>query len=290
MLHTLVGYVDRPTGMQLLVYVFVVALIGGLTLTSRRPGSIKTAGILAVATLTVALLMLFSASPADAGYKVYYPKVEHGESEIELRGHVDVDKDPGMNNAQGYKLGVGHGFTEFWFTELYVDVKKDAGDSSYATDSYEWENLFQLTEPGKYWADFGFAAEYNHARKSIDPNEWELMPIVQKQLGQHLITLNVPFVYETGNNAAKKWELEYAWQYKWLGNPALEFGLEGYGKLGEATNWNPSSQQIHQIGPSLFGKLKDDARRAWKYQLGILFGLTTSTPDKVLYGNLEYEF
>lgn len=288
-LHTLVGYVDRPAGMQLLVYVFAVALIGGLTMASRKPGSIKTAGVLAVATLAVFVLTLFSVSPVHAGYKVYYPKVEQGESELELRGHVDYDKDPAIDNAQSFKVGVGHGFTSYWFTELYVEAKKNAGDSNYETEAYEWENLFQLTEPGKYWADTGFAIEYAHARESTDPNEWELMPIVQKQLGRQLITLNIPFVYETGNNAAKVWELEYAWQYKWLGNPLLEFGIEGYGKLGEVTNWSPSSQQEHQMGPSLFGKFKTDVRHAWKYQLGILFGLTESTPEKTLYGILEYE-
>jgi high-affinity iron transporter len=290
MLHTLVGYVDRPAGMQLLVYLSAVALIGGLTLAAGKPEAIKTAGVAATVTLAVVLLMLFSVSPAHAGHKVYYPKVERGETEIELRGHADFDKDPAIDNAQTCKVGVGHGFTDFWFTEIYVEVKKDAHNSSYSTEAYEWENLFQLTDPGKYWADMGFNIEYAHARKSTVPSEWELIPIVQKQLGQQLITLNVPFVYETGNNAAKKWGLEYAWQYKWLGNPALEFGFEGYGKLGEASNWSPASQQTHQLGPSLFGKLKTDVRHAWKYQLGILFGLTESTPQKTLYGNLEYEF
>ena len=129
-----------------------------------------------------------------------------------------------------------------------------------------------------------------YARKSTDANEWELVPLVQKQFGQHLLTLNVPFVYETGKTGAREWELEYAWQYKWLGNKALEFGLEGYGKLGEVTHWNPSSERVHQIGPSLFGKVKTNARHAWKYQLGLLFGLTSSAPDKTLYGTLEYEF
>ncbi len=290
MLHTLVGYVDRPAGMQLLVYGFAVVVIGGLTLAARKPETIKTAGVLATAILAVALLMLFTVSPVHAGHKVYYPKVEQGETEIELRGHTYYDKDPALDTTQSYKVGVGHGFTDFWFTEVYVEVKKDAGGSSYATEAYEWENLFRLTEPGKYWADIGFNIEYSHARKSTDPNEWELIPIVQKQLGQQLITLNVPFVRETGNNAAKKWELEYAWQYKWLGNQALEFGLEGYGKLGEATNWDSSSQQKHQMGPSLFGKIKTDVLGAWKYQLGVLFGLTSATPGKTLYGYLEYEF
>jgi high-affinity iron transporter len=68
MLHTLVGYVDRPAGMQLLVYVFAVALIGSLTMAARKPGVIKTARVLAVATLAVALLTLITALPAHASY------------------------------------------------------------------------------------------------------------------------------------------------------------------------------------------------------------------------------
>jgi hypothetical protein len=40
----------------------------------------------------------------------------------------------------------------------------------------------------------------------------------------------------------------------------------------------------------LFGKIKTDSRSAWKYQLGVLFGLTGVTPDNTLYGYLEYEF
>lgn len=290
MLHTLVGYVDRPAGMQLLVYVFAVALIGGLTLAARKPGTIKTAGALAVATLAIALLILFTTSPVHASYKVYYPQVVKGESEIELRGFVYYDKDPGIDNTQSYKLGAGHSFTDYWFTEVYAEVNKPADDSSYAVGAYEWENLFQLTATGKYWADFGFGVEYAHAHKSTDPNEWELMPIAQKQVGRQLITLNIPFTYETGNNADDTWRLEYAWQYKWLGNPALEFGIEGYGFLGDVANWDPTSKQVHQVGPSLFGKIKTAPGHAWQYQVGMLFGLGTASPEMTLYGNLEYEF
>ena len=290
MLHTLVGYVDRPAGMQLLVYVFAVSLIGGLTMASRKPETIKTAGVLAVAALVVGLLTLFATSPVHASYKVYYPQVVKGESEIEVRGYVYYDKDPSIDNMQSFKVGAGHSFTDYWFTEVYAEVNKPAGFSSYTVGTYEWENIFQLTEAGKYWADFGFGVEYAYAAKSTEPNAWELMPIVQKQVGRQLFTLNVPFTYETGNNADHTWKLEYAWQYKWLGNPALEFGIEGYGQLGAVSNWDPTSQQLHQIGPSLFGKIKTAPGHAWQYQLGMLFGLTTASPEMTLYGNLEYEF
>jgi FTR1 family protein len=289
-LHTLVGYVDRPAEMQFLVYVFAVALIGGLTLVARKPVAIKTMSSLAVAALVVTLLTLITASPVHASYKVYYPQVVKGESEIELRGYVDYDKDPSIDNTQSFKVGAGHSFTDYWFTEVYAEANKAASESSYTVGEYEWENLFQLTESGKYWADFGFGVEYAHARKSTDPNGWELMPIAQKQIGRQLITINIPFTYETGNNADDTWKLGYAWQYKWLGKPSLEFGIEGYGDLGAVSNWDPSSKQLHQVGPSLFGKIKTAPGHAWQYQAGLLFGLTTASPEKTLYGNLEYEF
>jgi FTR1 family protein len=290
MLHTLVGYVDRPAEMQFLVYVFAVALIGGLTLVARKPVAIKSMSMLAVAALLVALMTLLTASPVHASYKVYYPQVVKGESEIELRGYAYYDKDPSIDNTQSFKVGAGHTFTDYWFTEVYAEVNKPAGDSSYTVGAYEWENIFQLTEAGKYWADLGLGVEYAYAAKSTEPNGWELMPIVQKQIGKQLITLNIPFTYETGHNADNTWKLEYAWQYKWLGKPALEFGIEGYGHLGEATHWDPTSMQEHQVGPSLFGKIKTTPGHAWQYQVGVLFGLTTASPEKTLYGNLEYEF
>lgn len=290
MLHTLVGYVDRPAGMQLLVYFSAIAIIGGLTLASRK-SEWKPASVVVVVAIAVAvvLVILISPSTAHASQKVYYPTVEQGETELEVRGHADFDRDPTKDNAQVYKAAVGYGFTDYWFSEVYVGVARAPGSSSYDVDSHEWENLFRLTETGKYWADFGMLVSYEQARDANNPNKWELTPIIQKQFGRQLVTLNVIFERETGNNAENVWDLEYAWQYRLLGNPALDFGLEGYGHCGEVTHWDPSSQQLHQIGPSIFGKLKPAVGRGLKYQLGLLFGATDASPTKTLYGRLELE-
>lgn len=291
MLHTLVGYVDRPTGMQLLVYVSAIAIIGGLTLASRK-SELKPASALVTVAAALAVLfgILLGPSTAHASQKVYYPTVEQGETELEVRGHADFDRDPAKDNAQVYKAAIGYGFTDYWFSEVYTEIERDPGSSAYKVESYEWENIFRLTEPGKYWADFGMAVSYEHARDADGPNKWELKPIIQKQFGRQLATLNITFERETGNNAEKVWDLEYAWQYKRLGNPVLEFGVEGYGHCGEVTHWDPSSQQVHQIGPAIFGKIKPLVGRALKYQLGVLFGATEASPTKTLYGNLELEF
>ncbi|HCU54160.1 MAG TPA: hypothetical protein DIC36_07775 [Gammaproteobacteria bacterium] len=289
MLHTLVGYVDRPSGIQLVTYLLAVVLIGGLTLASKKPAVLKPT-LAAAGALLVAVFTLFNPSPAHAGYKVYYPTIEKGETELELRAHVTFDEDRRQRNEQQFKLGIGHGFTDWWFTELYAEVEREPESSDYELTGYEWENLFRLTEPGKYWADFGFLVEYSRARESSNPNKWELTPIVQKQFGRQLATVNLTFEHETGRNASDDWDLEYAWQYKWLGKPELEFGLEGYGHLGEVTHWDNAGDQRHNLGPAMFGKIKTDSHHAWKYKLAVLFGVTAATPAVTLAGQVEYEF
>jgi len=289
MLHTLVGYVDRPSGIQLVVYVLAVVLIGGLTLASKKPAVLRPT-LAAAGALLVAVFTFLNPSPAHAGHKVYYPTVEQGETELELRAHVTFDEDRHQRNAQQFKLGIGHGFTDWWFTELYAEVERAPESSDYEVEGYEWENLFRLTEPGKYWADFGFLVEYSRARESGNPNKWELTPIVQKQFGNQLATLNIIFERETGKNASDEWELEYAWQYKWLGQPTLEYGLEGYGHLGEVTRWDDAGDQRHNLGPAIFGKIKTESRHAWKYKVALLFGVTAATPAVTLAGQVEYEF
>lgn len=291
MLHTLVGYVDRPSGMQLLAYGTAVAIIGGLMLATRKPGALKPAAVIAAILVTlISLLALLIPSAAHASQKVYCPTVDQGETEVEFRGHVDFDRDPTLDNAQIYKTGAGYGFTDYWFSEVYAEISRAPGDSSYNIESYEWENLFRLTEPGRYWADLGMTVSYERARDSADPNKWEVTPIVQKQFGRQLATLNLVLERETGSNAEKVWDLEYAWQYKLLGNPVLEYGVEGYGHLGEVTHWDAASEQRHQVGPSIFGNIRPGVGRALKYQLGLLFGLTNPAPSRTLYGSLEFEF
>ena len=291
MLHTLVGYDDRPAAMQFLVYAGAVVVIGAMTMAASKPFNMRAAGVAAVivAAITVVTMFLIP-SPAHATHKVYYPTVEEGETEFELRGHTTFDNDTSQRNEQKYKIGVGRGFNSFWFSEIYGEVEKPAGADSYEMESFEWENLFQLTEQGKYWADWGFLIEYSKARESGEPDKIALTPIMQKQLARDLVTLNLTFEKQSGDNAADKWQLAYAWQYRLQGSRKLEYGLEGYGELGEVTDWNSSSDQVHQVGPAIFGKLKTASGHAWKYAVGLLAGLTSATPSATLTGLFEYEF
>ena len=230
-------------------------------------------------------------SPASASDKlmVEYPGVAPGELEVGMRGQVLFDNNSDVNNARTLKLGAGYGFSNIWFSELYAEYEKPADGTDYKVQFYEWENLFRLTEPGRYWADWGIILEYSHATDEVDKDAYKIMPIVQKRFSKTMTTLNLGFERNPTENGTNSLQFSYGWQYLWLGNPAYQFALEGYGQVGEVTHWAPKSQQTHQIGPALVGKFKSGPDSGWEYRMGLYFGLTSATPNEALIVSVEYE-
>lgn len=240
-------------------------------------------------------LLLFCAIGSSISYAsdklmVEYPKVVRGETEIGARVAANIDHRSEINNSQTWKFGAGRGFTDYWFSEVYLEVEKPAGESEYETEFVEWENLFLLTEPGRYWADWGLIVEYSAALEETGSDAYKLMPLVQKRFSTQMVTGNFGFERNQNENGTSRWQFNYALQYLWLGNPARQFAVEAYGELGDVNDWSPLNQQQHQFGPALVGKFKTSPGRGWEYRLGWFFGLTEVTPDQAFLANIEYEF
>jgi high-affinity iron transporter len=286
LLHTLIGYQDRPLGIQLVFYILTVTTIIILMRRSGRPHYMAT---LALVTAAGLMTYLLSPSPASATQKVYMPAVVQGEAEIELRGHYDSDNDPALDKGQKYKLDLGYAPTDFWLTEAVVEVAKEGPDST-KLDSFEWENIFQLTPQGKYWLDAGFLAAIEFPAHAGNPKKIEFGPLLQKQVGPILNTVNLLFVKEAGTNAHKPLQSSYAWQTKWLLHPTFEPGFEAYGDFGDVRDFHIGKDMQHQAGPAIFGSFNIGAGQKLRYEAGVLFGLNSATPDASLKWTLEYEF
>ena len=116
MMHVLVGYTDRPSGIQILVYLLT---IGGLSMVLKVYGQGGIQPIKkAIVIITVDLIVFFG-SPlrVQAADKVYSPIVEgKGVKEIEVRGSYAFDNRASQNNARTQKYAVGYGVTDHWFT------------------------------------------------------------------------------------------------------------------------------------------------------------------------------
>ena len=226
--------------------------------------------------LALAMLAMHS---ARAGIdKVYDPLVELGEVELETRGLYASDADPWRDGAAKTKIGIGYGLTSRMFIEGYAELEKPAmGD--YEVEAYELEAKFQLTEQGRYFADFGLLTELEKARQA---NEWEFKvgPLIQKPFGNWMGTVNLLGETKFGADAEHSgdWEFLGRARLKYLSSPRFEPGFEYY-----------TDDETEALGPAAYGRIRlSDSEIRWEF--GWLFGLDSATADNTLRWQMEWEF
>ncbi len=279
LLHALIGYDDRPSGMQVISF---AAMLVTVMMLSRRINGAPKRPVRAVAGIFLAgALMLGDVDPAQAK-KVYSPVVERGEVEIEYLLDVAFDGDPAVDGSAKHQFAVEYAVTDRWATEVYGVFTRKPG-KGFQYDRFKWANIYQLFEQGEHWLDSGFYLEYqipDAAQQKPDLLEFKLL--LEKEMGRLVHTGNLIFKKELGVLATKSTKLGYAWRSKWRWMREFEPGFEAYGTMGELGNADSLSRQSHIIGPVISGKLF----RHFEYELGYLFGLTQGAAD----GNLKLVF
>jgi high-affinity iron transporter len=285
LLHVLVGYDDRPSAMQVLAFAATLAGIVTLARAVNRPAPrMRTAA--ALPALLLALAVAGKPTDARADHVVYSPLVEEGEIAIELRGHYDFDGDQSLDGGQAYKAEVEWAPVSWWLAELLVKYEGAPGEGVEATEIAS-ENIFQLTEQGKYWMDFGVLAEFAYSLEDGGANALEFALLGQKDFGRNEARVNL--VFEQPLESGADLAMEYRWQYRYRLSERFEPGIEMYGGLGEWGAMGSFDDHEQQLGPAAFGKFRTKDG-ALKYELGLLFGLTDETPDTTVRFLIEYEF
>ena len=108
---------------------------------------------------------------------VYAPYVMATKKEIELRGfHVNDAR--GEQGGDAAELSISYGVNDWWKPELYLlEYAKEPGSSG-RLEGYEFENTFQITPAGQYFADFGFLAAYGHSTVADSHDTVEFGPLI----------------------------------------------------------------------------------------------------------------
>ncbi len=276
-LHALIGYTAQPSAIQLIVYALTIGTLVMLMNFSQIKGALAVFAVIG----TVCVLI---PSSAHATKTVYSPYVEEGELELEWKGGYTIDDDSDTDGAWKQKLAIGYGFTPFWFSEIYGEVEKE-GESGADPDftALEWENRFQITQPGEYFVDVGaLAALERNTAGGADKGEVGLL--LAKDTGAFSHTANVIAEREFGEESSDDTEVEFAWNSRYRFNPAFEPGVELYSGFGSLSDGSSFDEDSHQIGLVAQGKIG-----AVKYNAGYLFGLSDSAPDGQVKAILEYE-
>lgn len=255
---------------------------------------------LTIATLLAAAASVLIADPpaARAEFKLHYPIITYRELEFEHNGSVTFDKSgSGKNNAQSFTYEIGYGVTPWWEPEIEGEFETTPGQNQ-RFKATSFENTFQLTEQGKYWADLGFFAEFSHAAVWTDADSFTFGPLVQKQaadlfgldLGKDTLhTLNLLVSKEVGLNHSDATPLAIAWQSRLRLNPLYEPAIEYYGQVSSIAGTSSGTGQQHRLGPALVGQYNMYQWGKIKYELGYLFGLNRATERGALRWRFEYE-
>ncbi len=241
-----------------------------------------------LAMLTSLAVLAWSQS-ASAAIHVFSPIVEEGEVEIETKFDRTIDKSADKDDQYSYNVSVGYSPTSFYAFELEAQYKHDPGGKN-NFDSFSFENRFQLTEQGKYFADFGFFLEYEHVALSNDNDSLTFGPIIQKEFGRNLTTLNLFFEKTLGKGAQGGLQVDYRLQQIYRVTEAFKPGIEIYGEPGKLGNFNKFDDGHLRVGPVVLGSIPVGKLGKLKYEAGYLFGATRASESGTFRSLLELEF
>jgi hypothetical protein len=247
-----------------------------------------------------AALALLAPAVAHADFHIVSPyEIDLGELEIEHNGSAVFDRRPEQSGAQSYTAELGTGLTSWWHSEIELGFDRDPGaNQPTLLDSIVWENMFQLTEPGRYFVDAGFYFEYGQSLTSgvrAGPNQMTFGPVLAKEFGRFVSTVNLFFSKELGpDQDTNGVDFSYAWQTKWDIWAPLSPAIEIYGDTGVIGQTPALSQQQLLVGPVGIGLLRLNEPGIGhagnlKYEIGWLFGATPATARGVLRWRLEVE-
>jgi hypothetical protein len=249
--------------------------------------------------LAVALTVL--APPrARADFHVVSPyEIDLGELELEHNGSASFDHRSEVGGATSYTVEIGTGLTKWWHSEIELGFDRDPGfrEPTLLTEVVT-ENTFQLTEPGQYFADFGFFVEYSQSVTRGDhagSNEVTFGPLIAKDIGRTTHTVNLFLTRLLGpDQDTHGFDFSYAWQSRWNLWAPLSPAVEIYGDAGTLTHMPRLSQQQLLAGPVAVGSLNLAAlglghAGRLKYEIGWLFGATPATAAGTLRWRAEME-
>lgn len=291
-MHILVGYTDRPSGIQLLVYFLTIGILFVAIKANAQPSVKNVKKYISLMVLGIISIVSVPHS-AWAEKHVYSPIIEKGEVELETTGVYDIDHSKDKNAVQEYKNAIGYGVTDRWATELYGEFERQLQQdengntrlSSIKFTHFEWENRYQLTEQGQYWLDAGLYFAYEIPVREKDPGKIEGKILLEKSTQDFTHTANIIFNKEVGGGAAEETTAGFAWSSRYRLSEYFQPGVEYWIDFGQINKHLPYNEQTHQVGPAFYGRITPHI----KYDVGYLFGISRAAPQGELKWVLEYE-
>jgi len=185
-------------------------------------------------------------------------------------------------------LEITHGFTPWFETGFYVF------SSIQPHEGWQWVGdhirpRVRVPEEWHWPVGLSLSTEVGYMRRSYseDTWDWEIRPIVDKELGRWYLALN-PALEKSihGLNSNQGWDFAPSAKLSFELTKLIAVGAEYYASLGEIGSFVPWSEQQQQVFPALDLNVSPD----WEINFGVGVGLTRSTDQLIVKLILGYRF
>jgi hypothetical protein len=250
----------------------------------------------------LAIVAAIAAAPraarAQGNYEIQvypYETVEPGHTMVELHSNFTfqgskstTDGTYPTNHQLHETIEITHGFTDWFETGFYIFTSAHNGQG------VDWVGdhirpRFRIPPKWKWPVGLSLSNEigYQRAKYSADTWTWEMRPIIDKQINKWYFSFNPTFdksfhgpSVHQGFVFSPNVKISYDFTKKITG------GIEYYGALGPATEFEPIRLQEHQIVPAIDLNLSPK----WEINFGLGVGVTASTDHLIAKTIIGYRF
>ena len=224
-----------------------------------------------------------------------YRTASRGEVEIEnftthtSRGTKDAMPPDDNAHLTRSTFEIAYGVTDKTEIAYYRDyVRPSGGNFEFAASRYRVRTRFY--EKGELPVDLGAYLELEYPKTEAGEErevEGELRFILEKDFGRWTWDFNPIFERAIkGPEREEGWEFQYAMSFIYRPSEYWQPSLDFFGDFGPIRNFEPRDQQKHLISPAVDFFLG----HGFSATVGIAYGLTDATEQRLLRARLEWEF
>jgi len=235
---------------------------------------------------------------AQGNYEIQvypYETVQPGHTMAELHSNFTfegskstIDGTFPTNHQLHETIEITHGFTEWFETGFYIFTSLQNGQG--------WDYVgnhirprFRIPPKWKWPVGLSLSNEigYQRGKYSADTWTWEMRPIIDKEIGKWYFSFNPTFDKSFhGPSVHQGFVFSPNVKFSYDFTKKIAGGLEYYGVIGPATDFDPIRLQEHQIYPTIDLNLSPK----WEINFGVGVGLTGATDHLIAKTIIGYRF
>lgn len=217
-------------------------------------------------------------------FDVKSPEVTKGETEISVNSAFfngyPINSELIRNS---WEASIGYGVTSWWTAGLKINLDQPIG-APFQASTVGTEHLF-LARKFENGFGLGWYTGVDVAVHSDTTNTATFGPIFKFGTDKTALAVNTFLAQTFGKNRDEGIAFAYAWQAKHELREGYAIGIEGYGNIKDIGNNAGLDFQEHRVGPVGYYEralTNQDGGPKFKFEAGVLFGLTAGTQDMVV--------